>query len=286
MIRLKALLVTALVVVSSTVWGQDSFFCNTTDGRATSRVVGGNKTSIEDWPWQVSIRMIEPSGDFVGWCGGSVISNRWVLTAAHCLHANVKGSKESPHEYLPDHGYKFEVIYGQTAPKNSKGISVERVEIHEGYRPATFANDIALLRLSQPIRDGYQVQLSSRQLDKVFAKDGNCSTITGWGARAEKGQGSNILMKASVPLVSSQKCRNVYATVNPSIQLCAGYEQGGVDSCQGDSGGPLVVRHGTSSIWIQVGVVSHGTGCARAGKPGVYTRVSAYIDWIQRHTGR
>jgi len=284
---LKITAATVLVLLSPAAWGQSNFFCDSTDGRVLSKVVGGNEANIEDWPWQVSIRMTRPDGGKVGLCGGSIISNRWVLTAAHCLHYDVSDPRDGIDEYLPDHGYKFEVIYGQTAPKNSKGIRVERIVAHEGYNSSSLANDIALLRLSKPVPAGYQVQLSSKKLDRIFAKDGNCSTVTGWGRRAENDdRGSNVLMKAALPLVPAQQCRQANTYLEPETQLCAGYEEGGVDSCQGDSGGPLVVQHGNSKLWIQIGIVSYGIGCARAATPGVYTRVSAYIDWIQRYTGK
>ncbi len=254
------------------------FICETTDGRTQARIVGGHHANIVEWPWQVLVRGVTPDGNALS-CGGTIISPRWILTAAHCL---LDDDGTSYTEY----GLEFSVVYGEDRPKDRPGVPVDRLIPHENYDPVTLANDIALIRLSQDVPGNRRIQLSSHQLDTVFARPGVCATITGWGTLEEGARGSDTLQRADLPLMDGFSCDLAYPGEIYDTHLCAGYVQGGVDSCQGDSGGPLVVRHGNSGRFVQVGVVSWGVGCARPGKPGVYTRVSHYIDWIQSHAGR
>ena len=270
------------VVLALLAWqtalAQDTFHCETTEGRSVPRIVGGHAASIGDWPWQVQLQAVRPDGETLPVCGGSIISRRWVLTAAHCLF--YRG------DFLPDEGWKFRVVYGEDRPEGRRGIAADRLIPHENYHDDGTDHDIALIRLAENVSGSHRVQLSSAKLDEVFARPGLCATVTGWGMVEERSNASETLRSADVPLIRNRDCNAAYPGEVTERQVCAGYEQGGVDSCQGDSGGPLVVQHGNSGRHVQVGVVSWGRGCARAGNPGVYTRVSQYIDWIQSHTGR
>ena len=273
-----AALVLAVFVASPSV-AQQTFRCESTEGRTQARIVGGQHASIDEWPWQVMLILTTPTRT-IPWCGGSIISPRWILTAAHCL-VDDEGVSYS------EQGIKVSVVSGQDRASSQQGISADRIIPHEAYNPDTMANDIALIRLTANIPDPQRIQLSSEKLDRVFARPGLCATVTGWGHTMEGGEkASDTLQRADVPILTTAACAEAYSSESTHNTICAGYEQGGVDSCQGDSGGPLVVRHGTSSRHVQVGVVSWGKGCARPGLPGVYTRVSKYIGWIQSHTGR
>ncbi len=175
----------------------------------------------------------------------------------------------------------------------------ERLVPHERYRgggPAGQADDIALIRLSSPLPAARSetVQLQSQQLEANFGFPGACSVVTGWGSVETRGLnrgGSDAralpdrLRAVDLPIIDNATCAESYGGRITAGQVCAGYEQGTMDSCQGDSGGPLVVRGGPTG-WTQIGVVSYGRGCARPGAYGVYTRVSHYIDWILQQTSR
>jgi secreted trypsin-like serine protease len=225
------------------------------------RIVGGEKADIKQHPWQVALQF---KGNF--FCGGSIIAERWVLTAAHCFQISARGA---------DWRAKAGATNHQTA---GAWAEVERVIVHEKYNPKTYENDIALIRLKAPAV-GRKITLADAATPIGV---GQPLEVTGWGATQEGGGGSNNLMKANVPLVNAAVCNepSSYNGRVHSSMMCAGYEEGRIDSCQGDSGGPLVWR--TLDGPVLVGVVSFGDGCARQLKYGVYTRVSAYRDWIDR----
>ena len=225
------------------------------------RIVGGEKTDIRQHPWQVALQF---KGNFS--CGGSIIAQRWVLTAAHCFTSPAKGGD-----------WRAKTGATNIATAGVWG-EVERVIVHEDYDPKTHANDIALIKLAVPpagrvipLVDGLATIGVGQPLE-----------VTGWGATEEGGGASKHLLKATVPYADTQVC-NAPSSYNGGVRdgmMCAGLREGGVDSCQGDSGGPLVWR--TPDGPVLVGVVSFGEGCARKLKYGIYTRVSAYRDWIDR----
>lgn len=243
---------------------------------ARPRVVGGVPAAQGAWPWQVSVELKSGFGFFGHMCGGSLIAPRWVLTAAHCVVDD--GMVDSPSDIRVRAG-SVDLQGGQTA-------SVVRVIAHGAYDEFTINNDIALLELGSalpqtPIRP-LQVSEEGR-----FAPDGTSATVTGWGRTSENGSYSSILMQATLPLISTQRCASNFGYLPKEItnnMICAGYGFGGRDSCQGDSGGPLVVSDGQGS-WRQAGIVSWGEGCAQPNYPGVYTRVANYIGWMEAHTG-
>lgn len=272
-----AAMLTVLMVTAADA--QQTFHCETTEGRAQAKIVGGHGAEITDWPWQVAlVKGTASDGRRRISCGGSIISPRWILTAAHCL-VDRNGT------LLTDE-YGLRVVHGENRPLSYEGIRADRLIPHPGYDPGTLENDIALIRLVENIPDTLPIPLSSGRLDDIFARPETCATVVGWGRTAARAQGGGTLRQADLPILKNSDCAVAYPGEVTDSHICAGYSQGGVDSCQGDSGGPLMVRHGESSRYVQVGVVSWGKGCARPGFPGIYTRVSSYIDWIQSHTGR
>ena len=164
-------------------------------------------------------------------------------------------------------------------PRDRRGLGRGRARYRaREYNPLTYENDIALIKLKLPAAGRVIALVDASATMQV----GQPLEVTGWGATEEGGGGSNDLLKASVPYADTAVC-NAPASYNGGVRpsmMCAGYSEGGVDSCQGDSGGPLVWR--TPDGPVLVGVVSFGDGCARKLKYGVYTRVSAYRDWIDR----
>jgi len=157
--------------------------------------------------------------------------------------------------------------------------------VHPGFNTgkSELQDDIALIRLERPVHHpaARVVQLPSNRVEQTFAFTGACAVVTGWGVSGPSEAPTQSLQKVDVPIADFAKCNANYGGRVSQQALCAGYEAGGKDSCQGDSGGPLVVTGGPTG-WTQAGIVSWGDGCGRAGKPGVYTRVAPYIEWIQK----
>ena len=242
-------------------------------------IVGGTPAQSGAWPWQVRLSIATPQGTFL--CGGSLVSDQWVLTAAHCVEDG-NGGTLSP--------ASFSVRAG-SLQKDSGGVvmGVSRVITHHAYEAATMDNDIALLRLSSPLPLSKTISpiapLSASQ-EQQLAATNTLATVTGWGTTRSGGNTSAVLMQAQVPLISSGDCANQSAYPRGELSsnmICAGYPQGGKDSCQGDSGGPLVVPNGQGGH-VLAGIVSWGESCAAPNYPGVYTRVANYQPWLQSQT--
>ncbi|XP_014236173.1 trypsin delta/gamma-like protein CG30031 [Trichogramma pretiosum] len=228
------------------------------------RIVGGKETTIEEHPWQVSIQ----SRGF-HFCGGSLISNNIVLTAAHCTQS------------YPASSTNVRVGSSRTASGGSLHQVAEIIR-HEAFRINLFGipkNDIALLKLKTPVdltKIARSVPLFNKSEEAV---EGTPATISGWGTLTEGGKTPAVLQTVDVPIIDKDTCSAAYIMWGgvPRGQICAAYPAGGKDTCQGDSGGPLVING------RQAGVVSWGNGCARKGYPGVYTEVASYRDWISKH---
>ncbi|NXN97037.1 TM11E protease, partial [Rhinopomastus cyanomelas] len=234
------------------------------------RIIGGQRAQEGEWPWQASIQL-----DGTHRCGASVISNTWLLTAAHCFRGIT-----NPRRWTASFGILLR------PPKQKK--LVRRIIIHEKYSDFVLdhEHDVAVVELASPIEftsDVHSVCLP--EASHVFPDNASCF-VTGWGALENDGSSVNQLRQAEVKIISTAICnrRQVYGGAITPGMLCAGYLEGQVDACQGDSGGPLV--HANSrGIWYLVGIVSWGDECGKANKPGVYTRVTYYRNWINAKTG-
>lgn len=248
--------------------------------RGQGRIVGGNKTKFGDWPWQVLVKETTWLGLFTkNKCGGVLISDRHVLTAAHCQ----PGFLASLVVELGEHDISGPNEFMSTAEKK-----VKRVVVHKDYKAPTFENDISILELESPIqRQPHVVPICMPPDNMDFL--GKMAIVTGWG-RLEYGGGvPNILHQVSVPVMENDVCQALFKksghkkTIRKSF-LCAGYEKGEKDSCEGDSGGPLMWQ-AKDGRWLLAGTVSHGIKCAYPNLPGVYMRMTYYKDWIRRITG-
>jgi len=228
-------------------------------------IVGGNPTSPDEYPHQVSLQ--DRSG--FHFCGGSLIGDNWVLTAAHCITR-------------PASSLQVEVgMY-----RMSQGGEVFRVAetiVHPNYNASTNRNDLALVRLAGSAANYTSVPLVDADAEGGIASPGTLATVSGWGTLSSGGSSPDVLMSVDVPIVSNNQCDSAYSGVNiTSDMLCAGYlGTGGRDSCQGDSGGPLVVDSGNGNALV--GVVSWGYSCASPNYPGVYARVSQFESWISSY---
>ncbi|KAF7710854.1 hypothetical protein HF521_009726 [Silurus meridionalis] len=248
--------------------------------RPMNRIYGGIKALPGGHPWQASIQ-IRPKGTFLPFrhvCGGTLIKSCWVLTAGHCI----------------DKTKDYQVILGSInlgkSDESKQTLEVVETIIHEQYMETSDSvyNDIALLRLKD--KNG-KCAVESRFvktacLPSVDFPDGTECSISGWGATPELQNGSNQLLDADVLLISQETCSStqVYGKLIDGTMFCAGYLEGEVDSCQGDSGGPLsCVEKEKHYIY---GIVSWGDNCGLKNKPGVYTRVTHFVDWINRRTAR
>ena len=227
------------------------------------KIIGGEKASWGNHKWQAALLVSWIANPVnAQFCGGSLVRQNWVVTAAHCVDGNT----------LPQ---DVHILTGTAnLASGGKRSNVEAIYIHENYDNRQHNNDIALLKLKdnglgEPIKP-----ITDREEPKIVISNQK-TMITGWGI-TESGSPSPQLKQVIVPLVARAKC-NGPASYNGAItdkMICAGIDAGSQDSCQGDSGGPC-----TKDGYL-IGIVSWGDGCAKPFKYGVYTRVSQFADWI------
>ncbi|KAK5640429.1 hypothetical protein RI129_011240 [Pyrocoelia pectoralis] len=228
-------------------------FCGATE----NKIVGGSDAENDSFPYQVSLRR---KGRHV--CGGSIIGDDWILTAAHCIY------KQRPEHYT--------VVAGSNL-LDSGGDSYKVKELipHENYDPETISNDIALIKLKQAIHvsEGVnKIELSTEDVPSEVEL-----TLSGWGMTEYPGSSPNKLQTIKLFSITNEKCAEEHPYANVTASNICTFTKKGEGACKGDSGGPLV------SFNKQVGVVSWGLPCAK-GKPDVFTRVYSFLSWVADHT--
>nr|XP_040137738.1 transmembrane protease serine 6 [Ictidomys tridecemlineatus] len=249
--------------------GSDERHCDCGLQGPSSRIVGGAVSSEGEWPWQASLQV---RGRHI--CGGALIADRWVVTAAHCFQED---SMASPALWT--------VFLGKVR-QNSRwpgevSFKVSRLVLHPYHEEDSHDYDVALLQLDHPVVRSTTVRPVCLPARSHFFEPGLHCWITGWGALREGGPTSNVLQKVDVQLVPQDLCGEAYHYQVTPRMLCAGYRKGQKDACQGDSGGPLVCKE-LSGRWFLAGLVSWGLGCGRPNYFGVYTRITGVIGWIQQ----
>jgi len=237
---------------------------------SASEIIGGVTATEDEFPFLLYIRPCENSHRCYI-CGGTIISDHWILTAAHCVAPILK--YEFVHVYFGKHTYG-DHDHDVKLPKNS-------IYVHRGYRithNGVPINDIALIRMKKAIHGVGKYPQLSRSDPKINQK----VTVAGWGVVDTHNDGrATHLQKVSVPVISDKKCASWVGgkqNFSPITNFCMGSEYGGRDACQGDSGGPAFVKKGKN--FIIYGFVSFGQGCGKPERPGVYASVAAYNDWI------
>lgn len=221
-------------------------------------IVGGEEAS--DSPWAVALT--DASGQL--FCGGTLIAQDRVVTAAHCLTEHVALAKR---DRAAD---DIRVVTGHR--RSGTPVKVASVWRHPDFVDVTKGDDVAVLTLAEkvPVAPVPLVQAN----DTASYAPGTEATVLGWGRTKEGADASPVLRQVQVPIEDDATCARSVPEFRPESMVCAGYPQGGKDACEGDSGGPMIVRGRL------VGVVSYGRGCARPGQPGIYTRLSEYRAFL------
>ncbi|XP_063026938.1 coagulation factor IX [Melospiza melodia melodia] len=240
--------------------------------RTGTRVVGGSDSMKGEVPWQVLL--VNSQG--VGFCGATIINEKWLVTAAHCLK--------------PEFTHNLTAVAGEHDVRSDDHTEqlrkVVRLLPHPTYNASIneYHNDIALLELERPLTFNSYVTpvcLGSREFTNALLKQG-VGTVSGWGRVLFRGRAATTLQVLRVPFVDRPTCLKSTSTSILQNMFCAGFPTGGRDTCEGDSGGPYTTE--IEGTWFLTGITSWGEECALPGKYGIYTRVSKYVKWIKQTT--
>ncbi|XP_077509024.1 limulus clotting factor C-like [Amblyomma americanum] len=267
--------------------------CGHSDSPRSPFIYHGNASEVGQWPWQVALSMWSPSEKI--WdlqCGGTLLSESWVVTAAHCVARDRRGNLHAPKDLRLYVGK-----YHRDDTLDDAFVQVrmpQEIHVHDDYDPVKYDADIAMVLLDRPVELTSRVQpicLPSERTSQANIVDGRLGVATGWG-QTENRSYADVLRQAVIPVVSAQECERAYRegrfplTVTSNM-FCGGYVKGRVDACTGDSGGPFAFVDETAAdrrVWVLEGIVSWGgpRGCGAPNHFGGYTKVAAFIEWIRQ----
>ncbi|XP_062848874.1 chymotrypsin A-like [Trichomycterus rosablanca] len=227
-----------------------------------ARIVNGEEAVPHSWPWQVSLQ------DSTGFhfCGGSLVNEFWVVTAAHC------NTKTSHRVILGEHDRSSNA-------ENIQVMKIEKVIRHPNYNSYTINNDVTVIKLASPAQINARVSpVCMAETSDNFSGGMKCVT-TGWGLTRYNAINTPArLQQAALPLLTNSDCQRHWGSNITDLMICAGAS--GASSCMGDSGGPLVCQK--SGQWTLVGIVSWGSSTCSTSMPGVYARVTMLRSWIDQ----
>ncbi|XP_030828965.1 uncharacterized protein LOC593350 [Strongylocentrotus purpuratus] len=252
---------------------------------ANGRVVGGTTANHGSAPFMVRIREKRTDKVVDPWtfiCGATLLDQRWILTAAHCMfdkHENLI-RKENMDLFFGDYDSKF-------TEETEKSRQPAEMIVHEDFDKTNYDNDIALIRIDPPLWEFTPyirpICLAPGVLASSIMETDNNGRVTGWGQESVGSSTSRFMKEVELPIVDRQTCEDSIDEDEGEFtdnMFCAGYDSGKKDSCEGDSGGPFAFRH-DDGRWYQLGIVSWGVGCAKVGEYGFYTSVSRYLHWLR-----
>jgi len=269
---MKTLLATGLIFTACLVNGSPRTFSPSTK----TTIVGGQEATPHQFPWQISLKYRDLAfGLYYHTCGATIVDEWHIVCAAHCIdgrkasHFKVVAGAHNIHSVLPE--------------STTQTVHVENMWKHESYDNRVITNDVSLLKLDQPLVFDEYVQ--PMRLATNETAPGTVCVNSGWGSTSHTSvaQMPNKLQYVEMPIVERAECQADYSGINGVDEgmVCAGVTEGGVSACSGDSGGPLVCPDESGEYYL-AGIVSWGViPCGQPDKPGVYTNVIHFKDWIE-----
>ncbi|KAL7646381.1 UNVERIFIED_CONTAM: hypothetical protein RMT77_003294 [Armadillidium vulgare] len=274
-----ATLCLVICIFSNEVLGNSDAVTNCTCGPINnhhSRIVGGIEAEENEFSWQAAVYYWKKF-----FCSASIINNLYLLTAAHCFK-RFRVKKDILVFNVTNISAVLGVHQREEFSKYKEVRQIIQAIIHEKYRPCNHSNDIALIKMKEPLTrytstiNPICLPPSGRKFENILA------TVSGWGYEKKKGSAVANLKKTNVTILSNFLCnKKISKYFSEDIMMCA--DSFNSQTCKGDSGGPLMIING-SDKFVQIGVVSFGFGCPTRFFPHLYTRVNHYLQWIQNHT--
>uniref|UniRef100_A0A7N8XVT9 Coagulation factor IX n=1 Tax=Mastacembelus armatus TaxID=205130 RepID=A0A7N8XVT9_9TELE len=255
----------------------------TAEENTEKRIVGGDEALPGEIPWQVTLMAYSQAhGRVMPFCGGSLLSELWVITAAHCLIQEDNVPKQGFFVRVGEHD-----VDQDEGPERDHLVELQHIHHKYDYKKSPYNHDIALLKLANPVELSNQrrpICLGPKDfIEKIMTESGGLSLVSGWGALKYLGLKATKLQKLAVPFVDRTACKQSSRDHITRFMFCAGFHSEQKDACQGDSGGPHATNY--KGTWFLTGIVSWGEECAKDGRYGIYTRISQYYPWISQTTG-
>uniref|UniRef100_A0A147AMC1 Prothrombin n=1 Tax=Fundulus heteroclitus TaxID=8078 RepID=A0A147AMC1_FUNHE len=252
------------------------------------RIVGGSDAEVASAPWQVMLYKRSPQELL---CGASLVSDQWILTAAHCVLYPPWNKNFTVNDILVRLGKHQRAKFERGIEKI---VAIDEIIVHPKYNWKENLNrDIALLHMRRPVvftNEIHPICLPSKEVARTLMSEGFKGRVTGWGNLQESWNPAarnlpSVLQQIHLPIVDQDVCRQSTAVRITSNMFCAGYkpeESQRGDACEGDSGGPFVMKYPAENRWYQIGIVSWGEGCDRDGKYGFYTHLFRMGRWMKK----